>query len=461
MTEARSKATPEEESLFSLSWPIFVEMALMTAIGTLCLWLAGTLSVGAVAIFGLSNQFRLVLDRIFRVVSIGASVLVTQHRGAGDAAGAIDLARAGFTTALWLGAAAALLLGAWPEGMLRLLNLPPELMAEAAPFMRVLAVGLAIEAVNLTMFSVLRAFKYTQVSMRLVMAENALHLIVAVPLVLGAGSWPGLGLIGLAWGFLVSRAVIFVLLIVVWRQRLQIGLRLRDAFRIAREPLRAIARLGLPSAGEKIIFRVCFMATVAMAGSMGAAALATHAWTMNIMSVVFTFVGALSAGAEILIGHRTGAGHVRAADDMIRHATRLGLIGTIVLSILTWLVAPHLIFALSHDPTVKTLLSSILLIEIFAAAGRSANVTLMGGLRATGDAVFPVQMSVFFNVVMGTGLAWLLGVFFGLGLPGLWLGYLADESLRGLGMFWRWKTHGWVPLAHESRRRILRRLRTA
>ncbi|MFT3736608.1 MAG: MATE family efflux transporter [Rhodocyclaceae bacterium] len=455
------KSAQHEESLFSLSWPIFVEMALMTAIGTLCLWLAGTLSVGAVAIFGLSNQFRLVLDRIFRVVSIGASVLVTQHRGAGDAEGAIELARAGFTTALWLGAAAALLLGAWPEGMLRLLQLPPELMADAAPFMRVMAVGLAIEAVNLTMFSVLRAFKYTQVSMRLVMAENALHLIVAVPLVLGVGGFQSLGLIGLAWGFLVSRAAIFVLLIIVWRQRLQIGLRLRDALSIAREPLRAIARLGLPSAGEKIIFRVCFMATVAMAGSMGAAALATHAWTMNVMSVVFTFVGALSAGAEILIGHRTGAGQLQAANAMIRHATRLGLIGTVVLSTLTWLIAPHLIFALSHDPTVKALLSTILLIEIFAAAGRSANVTLMGGLRATGDAVFPVQMSVFFNIVMGTGLAWFLGIVCGLGLPGLWLGYMADECLRGLAMAWRWHTLGWVPLAHESRRRILRRLRTA
>lgn len=461
MTEARSKAAPHEESLFALSWPIFVEMALMTLIGTLCLWLAGLLSVGAVAIFGLANQFRLVLDRIFRVVSIGSSVLVTQHRGAGDAEGAVDLARAGFTTALWLGLAAALLVGAWPEGMLRLLQLPAELMDEAAPFMRVMAIGLAIEAVNLTMFSVLRAFKYTQDSMRLVMAENALHLIVAVPLVLGVGGFASLGVIGLAWGFLVSRGVVFVLLLAVWRQRLKIRLHLGDALRVAREPLAAIARLGLPSAGEKIIFRVCFMATVAMAGSMGAAALATHAWAMNVMAVVFTFVGAISAGAEILIGHRTGAGKLHAANAMIAYATRLGLLCTVVLSVIVWLLAPKLVSVLSQDPAVPALLSTILLVELVAAAGRSANVTLMGGLRATGDAIFPVKMSVCVNIVMGTGLAWLLGVACGLGLPGLWLGYMADECLRGLAMAWRWLTLGWVPLAHASRQRILRRLRAA
>ena len=79
----------------------------------------------------------------------------------------------------------------------------------------------------------------------------------------------------------------------------------------------------------------------------------------------------------------------------------------------------------------------------------------MGGLRATGDARWPVKISVVINVVFGTGLAWLLGVYFGFGLPGLWIGYLADECVRGIAMWLRWNYLGWTTQARAARRRIL------
>src|SRR4249919_1385280 len=91
---ARMTSSTRKLDLFAISWPIFVETALMTLIGTLGLWMAGHVSPAAVAIFGLSNQLRAMFDRLFRVVGIGTSVVVTQHRGAGDADGARAVARA-------------------------------------------------------------------------------------------------------------------------------------------------------------------------------------------------------------------------------------------------------------------------------------------------------------------------------------------------------------------------------
>jgi Na+-driven multidrug efflux pump len=46
----------------------------------------------------------------------------------------------------------------------------------------------------------------------------------------------------------------------------------------------------------------------------------------------------------------------------------------------------------------------------------------------------------------------LLGSYFGLGLPGLWIAYIADEWLRGLLMWRRWARLDWVPYA----RRVVR-----
>jgi len=57
--------------------------------------------------------------------------------------------------------------------------------------------------------------------------------------------------------------------------------------------------------------------------------------------------------------------------------------------------------------------------------------------------------------VFGVGLGWLLGVHFGMGLAGIWIGYAADEWARGLATAARWLCKGWVPYARATRKRIM------
>ncbi|MEN3111011.1 MATE family efflux transporter [Uliginosibacterium paludis] len=455
--KASASSSQHELGLYELSWPIFVEMALFMAIGTLGLWMAGHVSAAAVAVFGMANQLRTVFDRIFRVVSMGSSVVVTQSRGAGDAEGARALARAGFSTSLWLGLCAALLVGAVPEALLRVLHLPAELMASAVPFMRVIAVALAVEAVNITMFAVLRAFTLTRVSMRLVLAMNLLHVLVSAPLVFGWADLPALGVMGLAWGQLASRTLVFSLLVWVWARQLGIRLSPFDLVRVPREPLRSILRIGLPSAGEKVGFRVCFMATVAMAGSLGTAALAVHAYAMQINGIVNMVVNAVASGVEIITGHLVGAGRLREANALMRRALRISLVASGLGSLLAWLIMPQAVALFSDNPQVPLLLASILAIELLAGQGRALNVLVTGGLRAAGDVLFTAKTSIYINVLAGTLLAWLLGIHFNLGLPGIWLGYMADECLRGLVVLLRWQWRTWTPHARLARRRALAR----
>ena len=54
------------------------------------------------------------------------------------------------------------------------------------------------------------------------------------------------------------------------------------------------------------------------------------------------------------------------------------------------------------------------------------------------------------------GGSWLLGVHFGLGLPGVWIAYTADEWLRGLMMAARWQRRGWLGHARATHRRVSR-----
>jgi len=86
--------------------------------------------------------------------------------------------------------------------------------------------------------------------------------------------------------------------------------------------------------------------------------------------------------------------------------------------------------------------------------GRTFNLVVINALRAAGDARYPVLAGAASMLLVLAGGSWLLGSHLGLGLPGVWIAYAADEWLRGLLMWRRWATLAWVPHARASRRRL-------
>ena len=88
--------------------------------------------------------------------------------------------------------------------------------------------------------------------------------------------------------------------------------------------------------------------------------------------------------------------------------------------------------------------------------GRALNLIVINALRATGDASFPVAAGAASMVLVMAGGSWLLGVYFELGLVGVWIAYALDEWTRGLIMCARWWRLGWLPAARATHRRVAR-----
>lgn len=45
--------------------------------------------------------------------------------------------------------------------------------------------------------------------------------------------------------------------------------------------------------------------------------------------------------------------------------------------------------------------------------------------------------------LLSVGLGWLLGIYFGMGLTGIWIAMAADEIFRGVVVFIRWIKGDW------------------
>ena len=449
-----SYSPPPRPRLFAITWPIFSEHLLHATIGLLFVWLTARISDDTAAAFGLSNQIMAFFIILFRLVGVGASVVITQYLGAGDRTGAERIARASLAAALWLGLASAALVAFGAGPLLTLMKLPEALRPEAQPYLVILGLVLAVDAIIATMSSVLRAYTFTRDTLRLMLMMYGFSLLAGLPLMFGFGPLPKLGLVGIGIGYLLARVASLVWHIVLWRKRLSIRPMRGDWWRLQRAPLAEMAHIGLPGAGENIAYRIAFTWVLSFVAAMGSAELATYTYMLQVSYFILLTGLAIGFGTEIVVGHQIGAGHLHDANRVVKKALFWGLGVSTVLALIAACSSKAIFGFFSDDPKIVAIGSQLLWVLVLLEPGRTFNLVVINALRAAGDARFPVAFGVFSMFGVAVGLAWLLGVSAGWGLLGIWLAMAADEWVRGIAMYVRWRRLAWVPHARATRRRI-------
>jgi putative MATE family efflux protein len=442
--------------LVQIAWPLFSELLLGTLVGLAGLALAARVSDASSGAYAMANHVQQAFFLLFRIISMGVSVVITQQLGAGDRQGADASARAALGASSWLGLGAGLAVAAGAGVLLGLMNAPAEVLPLAQPFLQWLAIGLALDAFNASMAAVMRANLHARDALLVMLAMQALHLLLCVPLMDGIGPLPALGLPGFAIALAASRALGLVLHLWLWKRRLAIVPTRRDWWTIHRGRLGPVLHIGLPGAAENIAWRLAMMTSVALVAGMGVPQLATQSYTLQIQHFVLLFGVAVGFASEILVGHLIGAGRLHEADRLVHKSMRWGLAVGTVGALVAALSAPWTLPLFTRDPQVVAWGSGLLWIAVLLEPGRVFNLVVINALRATGDARFPVAVGSGSMLLVMAGGSWLLGVHFGLGLTGVWIAYTADEWLRGLTMAARWQRRGWLAHARATHRRVSR-----
>jgi putative MATE family efflux protein len=447
--------------LIAVAWPLFVEMVLGFAVGLLGLWLASRESDAAASAFAMANQLQAVFFLLFRVISMGVSVVITQNLGAANRVGADATARAALGASTWLGMTVAVLVVLGAGRMLALLQAPPEVLALGQPYLRMLALGLALDAFNSSMAAVMRAHMHARDTMLTILVMHVILLLLCLPLMRGWGLMPGLDLQGFALALGISRAVGLGIHLLLWRWRLSLIPHMRDWWQLQWTTLRPVLHIGLPGAAENVAYRMAMLGSITVVAGMGAQALATQTYTFQLMNLIVLFGVSMGFACEILIGHLIGAGQLRAANRLLRKTLVWGLGVSFGIALLTAATAPWTLRVFTQDARIISMGTTLLWITVLLEPGRTCNVVIINALRATGDARFPVFAGAVSMLLVMAGGSWLLGVYFELGLVGVWIAYAADECLRGLAMAARWFGRGWVPAAKNVHRSVARQGRTS
>ena len=225
-----------------------------------------------------------------------------------------------------------------------------------------------------------------------------------------------------------------------------------DWWKLPRRELAALLHIGLPGAAENIVYRLCFMVSVAAAAQLGTQSLASQSYALQIMYGVLLFGLATGLSVEIAVGHLIGAGYLNEANQLVRRALAWGLSVSVTVAICAAMASPWLFGLFTKDPQIIATGITLMWLTVLLEPGRTFNLVVINALRATGDARYPVLAGSLSMIVVLAGGSWWLGIYMGLGLKGLWMAYAIDEWIRGLLMWRRWARLKWVPYALATKR---------
>ena len=445
---------PAFRRLVTIASPLYIELSLGIGAGLIGTTLAAHISDPAAAAYALSNHIAAMLFILFRIIGAGISVVITQNLGSGRREVADRISRAVLAAATWVGLACVLVALLLATPLMHMMNAPANVLPLAVPFLMWLAPAILLDAWIASMSSITRAHFHARDALVVAVIAHAMSLSLAIPLMFGAMGLPAMGLPGFALASIGGRLIALWLCLRIWRTRLGLVPVARDWWQLKPRELGTVMKIGVPAAAENIAYRFSFMVSVAVAGLLGTNALATQAYALQISYIALMFGLALGFAVEIVVGHMIGAGHLHDAHRLVRRALAWGLGLSVTATGISALVAPWTLRMFTDDAAIIASGTMLLWLTVLLEPGRTFNLVIINGLRAAGDVRYPVIAGAASMLVVLAGGSWLLGVYAGYGLTGLWIAYAADEWIRGLLMWRRWVKLGWVPHARDARRRM-------
>jgi MATE family multidrug resistance protein len=347
-------------------------------------------------------------------------------------------------SSVWLSALAGLVLaglGQLVPLLMRHLGQSPEVVALAAPWVRVISLSL----LPLMIFQGFREFAeglgLTRQAMWLSVLANVVNAALCYALVFGNWGAPRMGLMGSAWATLIARVLMaalmaaYVLLARPLREyRAAVRRRWPDG-----ATLRRLFDVGAPI-GVQMAFEVgAFAASAIMIGWLGAATLAAHQVAINLASITYMAASGIAAAATIRVGNLQGAGRRAEARQagFAAYVLGFGFMGLMAgLFICTRHLLPHLY---SHDPVVVAQAATLLLIAALFQVSDGLQVVGLGALRGLEDVKVPSVVALLAYWAMALPLGYFLGFKLHLGAPGVWVGLLVGLSIVAVVLLLRFR----------------------
>ncbi len=449
-SDLKLKTTRNEirRTILIFSGPIIAELMLMSMIAMVNLSMVGHLGAYALSSVGLTNQPVIICLAIFQSFNVGATALISRFIGAKKDREVKAVVIQTMLISVLLGGILGLISFMFARPIVIFLGAQSDTLKSATMYMKYMAVGMLFQSIPTAVTSILRGAGESKIPMRYNIISNVINGVVGYILIYGFWFIPSLGLQGAAIATTIAKlATCLMSLHALFHINLPVALSLKDNFRLDFKVINRIMNIGISAAGEQLAFRVGFLLYAKIVADLGTVSFAAHQVCLNITQFVSNVINGLSVAASSFTGRNLGAKKPELAEEYCRQINRIGLVFSVTVGSLFFLIGRPIARIYTSDPAVISLVVMVLKIAVFITIPQNFLAITAGCLRGAGDTRWPLISALIGMIVARVSLAALFVIVFHWGLGGAWFAAVLDQSIRSVLIYYRFKTGKWKEIA--------------
>jgi MATE family multidrug resistance protein len=417
---------------------------LMSVVDTL---MVGRISAEAIAAVALGTLFFFAAAISGEGILLALDPLISQAVGAGDGVGQARGLQRGIVLAVLLTVPAALFLLVSPPLMVALRQ-PEGVVPLARAYVWILIPGVLPFYLFIALRQTLQAMGRVRPVLLTMLAANLLNVALNYLLIFGKLGLPALGVAGSAWATTLSRwFMVGVLAWVAWPLLKPLVQPWQPESRDP-APLRRMAWLGLPIAGQRMLEYLTFGLTALAMGWIGTSALAGHQIALNLAAVSYMIPLGIGGAGAVLVGRAVGAGSPAQARRFALLAMVLGG-GVMVVGGAAFIALPGALARLyTSDPRAMAVATTLLPLAGAFAVFDGLQAVGLGVLRGLADTRVPMLINLLGYWAIGLPAGIILAFPLGMGAAGLWWGLVIGLGVVALLLIYRIR----VRFARDMRR---------
>lgn len=443
-TVEKSRLFFTDGDLLKLFLPLIIEQALKYTLGFAdSIMVAG---IGEAAVSGVSLIHFLMsfINGLFSALMIGGAAIIGQYIGNRSN----FKAREACMQLIYLTTMLALFLTAViycvKPFILNTLfgDIPHEVYTYADSYLSITAASIPFLALYSAGAVIFRCMGNTRLPMKIMLIMNVVNIGINALLVYKFHA----GISGIATTTLLTRiaaaAFIFVLLM---NKKYLLSLSFPEKLNIDIPMMRRIMGIGIPCGMENGTFYFGRILVVGMVATFGTASIAANS-VAGIIILFQVIPGmAITLGIPVVIARCVGAKDYRQAQYYIKKIIGIIYKTQLISCVIVVLTLPLILNIYNLSEEARLLTSQIVWIHaLFTVLLWPLSYGLPSAFRASGDARYPMIVSMVCMLLCRIAFSYLLGIHFDLGLIGIWLGMFIDWIVKALIFVYRYLNGRWM-----------------
>ena len=372
------------KKLLTLVMPIAFQQFMLALVNASDAIMLGVIDQDSLAAVSLASQIPFVENLFLAAMTTGLSILAAQYWGRGDL-GAVErifafVMKVTATIALVFGLAALLA----PRLLMMMFTSEEELIAAGAVYLRTVSPSLLLTGISQVYLCILKnsgsALRSTVISS----VSVVINIVINAVLIYGLLGAPRLGIAGAAAATVIARVIEVAWCIIASARRSKVHLRLKNMLHDDKKLRADFLKYSLPVLGNQLAWGLGFTMYSVIMGHLGKDAVAANSIANIVKNLIVCFCTGLASGGGIIVGNELGRGRLDTAREFGRRLCKLAIRCGLGSGALLIALIPLILKLSELEPAATSYLGVMLLMCSYYVAGKSVNMTTIGGIFCAG-----------------------------------------------------------------------------